>query len=41
MPRPRFSDKTKAVAVQVVMLSGTVRCISAESELLWKKDTQT
>lgn len=41
MPRPRFSDMTKAVAVQVVMLSGTVRCISAESELLWKKDAQT
>lgn len=41
MPRPRFSDMTKAVAVQVVMLSGTVRCISSESELLWKKDAQT
>lgn len=36
MPRPRFSDMTKAVAVQVVMLSGTVRVISAEFELLGK-----
>lgn len=38
MPRPRFSDITKAVAVQVVMLSGTVSGISVDTELLHKKD---
>lgn len=37
MPRPRFSDITKAVAVQVVMLSGTVRGISVDTELLQNK----
>lgn len=33
-PRPRLSDMTKAVAVQVVMESGTVRVITAVSESL-------
>lgn len=37
MPSPRFSDITKAVAVHVVMLSGTVRVFSIESESLQKK----
>lgn len=36
-PRPRFSDITKAVATHVVMLSGTVRGISEDTELLQKK----
>lgn len=34
MPRPRSSDMTKAVANQVVMLSGTVTGISADVESL-------
>lgn len=38
MPKPRFSDMTKAVAVQVVMLSGTVSFISFVSESLQEDD---
>lgn len=34
IPSPRFSDITKAVAIQVVMLSGTVSAISFVFELL-------
>lgn len=36
-PRPRFSDMTKALATQVVRLSGTVARISTETESLWKQ----
>lgn len=33
-PRPRSSDTTKALATQVVRLSGTVSCMSEETESL-------